>query len=44
MALHHTACEAGSNGHTGDSVKSSGRLDLFSIAIVYEIRAALSNS
>lgn len=39
-----TICEAGSNGHAGDSVKSSGGLDLFSIAVVYETGAAVSNS
>lgn len=44
MVLHHTVCEAGSNWHAGDSVKSSGRLDLFSIDVVYEISAAISNS
>lgn len=27
MGLHHIVCEAGSNGHAGESVKSSGRLD-----------------
>lgn len=37
MVLHHTVCEAGSNWYAGDSVKSSGRLDLFSITVVYEI-------
>lgn len=37
MGLHHTVCEAGSKGHAGDSVKSSGRLDLFSVAVDYEI-------
>lgn len=31
MSLHNTVCESGSNEHAGDCVKSSGRLDLFSI-------------
>lgn len=37
MGLHHTVCEAGSNGHARDNVKSNGRLDTFSVAVVYEI-------
>lgn len=44
MGLQRTVCEAGSNWHAGGSVKSSGRSDLFSIAVVYEIGAAVSNS
>lgn len=37
MVLHYTVCEAGSNWHTGDTVESSGRFDLFGITVVYEI-------
>lgn len=43
MVLDYTVCEAGSNWHTGDIVESSGRFDLFSITVVYEIRAGISN-
>lgn len=43
MVLHYTVCEAGSNWHTGDTVESSGRFDLFGITVVYEIWAGISN-
>lgn len=43
MFLHYTVCEAGSHWHTGDTVESSGRSDLFGITEVYEIWAGISN-